>query len=75
MYKFFYLYNYKFAIYIFMIDCIIGIGLKGKTLDPEKGSYVQADFEKAIELSSEFISMIKARKDYIIKKIKLSYRY
>lgn len=27
------------------------IGLKGKTLDPEKGSYVQADFEKAIELS------------------------
>lgn len=34
--------------------CILqGIGLKGKTLDPEKGSYVQADFEKAIELSGE----------------------
>jgi VNT family MFS transporter (synaptic vesicle glycoprotein 2) len=30
-----------------------GLGLKGKTLDPEKGSYVQADFEKAIELSGE----------------------
>ncbi|XP_033208480.1 synaptic vesicle glycoprotein 2B [Belonocnema kinseyi] len=27
------------------------IGSKGKTLDPEKGSYVKADFEKAIELT------------------------
>lgn len=27
------------------------IGTKGKTLDPEKGSYAKADFEKAIELT------------------------
>ncbi|CAL7948214.1 unnamed protein product [Xylocopa violacea] len=27
------------------------IGTKGKTLDPEKGSFVKADFEKAIELT------------------------
>lgn len=38
-----------------MLILLSGIGLKGKTLDPEKGSYVQADFEKAIELSGEFI--------------------
>lgn len=30
-----------------------GIGLRGKTLDPEKGSCDKADFEKAIELSGE----------------------
>ncbi|XP_066600572.1 synaptic vesicle glycoprotein 2B-like [Prorops nasuta] len=28
-----------------------GIGSKGKTLDPEKGFYLKADFEKAIELT------------------------
>ncbi|XP_051167764.1 synaptic vesicle glycoprotein 2B [Leptopilina boulardi] len=27
------------------------IGSKGKTLDPEKGSFIKADFEKAIELA------------------------
>ncbi|XP_043277261.1 synaptic vesicle glycoprotein 2B isoform X2 [Venturia canescens] len=30
---------------------LAGIGSKGKTLDPEKGSYLKADFEKAIELT------------------------
>lgn len=30
-----------------------GIGSKGKILDPEKGSYVKADFEKAIELTGK----------------------
>lgn len=42
------------------MSILSGIGLKGKTLDPEKGSYVQADFEKAIELSGEFITFIEA---------------
>ncbi|XP_057341393.1 synaptic vesicle glycoprotein 2B [Microplitis mediator] len=30
---------------------LAGIGSKGKSLDPEKGSYIKADFEKAIELT------------------------
>ncbi|KAK0075133.1 hypothetical protein PV326_011854, partial [Microctonus aethiopoides] len=30
---------------------LAGIGSKGKTLDPEKGTYIKADFEKAIELT------------------------
>lgn len=30
---------------------LAGVESKGKTLDPEKGSYVKADFEKAIELT------------------------
>ncbi|XP_034939012.1 synaptic vesicle glycoprotein 2B isoform X2 [Chelonus insularis] len=30
---------------------LAGIGSKGKTLDPEKGSCIKADFEKAIELT------------------------
>ncbi|XP_012281813.1 synaptic vesicle glycoprotein 2B [Orussus abietinus] len=30
---------------------LAGVGSKGKTLDPEKGSYIKADFERAIELT------------------------
>lgn len=34
---------------------VTGIGTTGKTLDPEKGSIVKADFEKAIELTGNFV--------------------